>query len=59
MQTEDITTVEDFAALVTQMREAQNKFFQDRTKTSLRIAKLLESRVDSICKQYAPCLIHT
>jgi hypothetical protein len=35
------------------MRAAQNKFFADRTKTSLRLAKVLESRVDNLCKQLA------
>jgi hypothetical protein len=38
----------DLKHLVFEMRKAQKEFFATRSKTSLRLAKVLESQVDRI-----------
>lgn len=41
---------EAFAALVYEMRQAQQEYFRCRDSRSLRIARELESRVDKVLK---------
>lgn len=46
-----MTTVNELAKLVRAMRDAQNDYFQARTRTALHVAKILERKVDRIVLQ--------
>jgi hypothetical protein len=41
----------DFARLVWQMRQAQKKYFKERTQSGLRASKELERKVDEELQQ--------
>ena len=44
-------TVGEFVNLVTKMREAEKRYFANRTKESLADAKYWEARVDAALKE--------
>ena len=45
--------MEEFAALVQEMRNAQREYFRTRSPTALEAAKRLEKRVDQALKEIA------
>jgi len=47
-------TIETFADLVRQMRQAQSNYFRNRTTETLNAAKVLERQVDDAVKAIFP-----
>jgi hypothetical protein len=48
-------TLQEFADLVGQMRQAQRDYFRTRKPETLNAAKSLERKVDQACKDLADC----